>query len=131
MDTRGKIKQGEAKQEPINPIWKDSGFDKNLQRERGGVTQGQKIAGDNFNTQLSELLFNRMIKLKNVPAAQFPQKGEPGKIFWDQDNKKFKLYVDGNSQFVDILWTSTSTTSSSSSSSSSSTSSTSSSTSTT
>lgn len=116
------------KTKPVNPSWKDSGFDQTLQRNnQQPVSQGQYIPGATFNTLLGEMLFNRMIKLKNVASAQFPQKTDPGKIFWDQDNKKFKLYVDGNSQYVDLLWTSTSTTSSSSSSSSSSTSSTSSS----
>lgn len=116
----------------IEVSYKDAGFDSNLQRPgETAVSKGQYIGGSNFAVALDDLLFNRMIKLRNVATTQFPQKADPGKIFWDQDNKKFKLYVDGNSQFVDILWTSTSTTSSSSSSSSTSTSSTSTSTTTT
>lgn len=106
----------------VNPSWKDSGFDKNLTRSNPAmVQQGTYIPGNQFNTQLGDLLFNRMIKLRNLPSGQFPQGTDPGKIFWDKDNKKYKLWVDTTSQWVDIVWTSTSTSTTSSSSSSTST----------
>jgi len=95
---------------PINPTWKDLGFDKNLQRPRTDIGQGQFIGGAQFNAQLSELLFNRMIKLKNLPSATPPQGGDPGKIYWDQDNKKYRIWVSKTVGWADIPYTSTSTT---------------------
>lgn len=120
------------KPQPVNPSWKDTDFDENLQRPSSDTPQNANfIGGANFDALLDDLLFNRMIRLRNIPSNQFPQGSDPGKIFWDQDNKKYKLYVDGTSKFVDLLWTSTSTSTTSSSSSSTSTTSSSTSTTTT
>lgn len=125
METNDKIKLRPDPYVPSSP--QDRGFDKYGQRKRD---QGDKniIGGAEFNTLLSEMLFNRMIKLKNIPGSTPPQGNEPGKIYWDKDNKKYKLYVDDTVKFVDVMWSSTSTSTTSSSSSSSSTSSTSTST---
>ncbi len=117
---------------PINPSWRDTDFNENLQRpDQNNPRTPDFIGGANFDALLDDMLFNRMIRLRNIPAAQFPQSSDPGKIFWDKDNKKYKLYVDGTSKFVDLLWTSTSTSTTSSSSTSTSTSSSSTSTTTT
>ena len=110
--------------------WKTKGFDAKLQR----TTQTQPgkpafIAGINFDALLDEMLFNRMLRLKNLPVS--PQGNEPAKMYWDAVNKKYKIWVDATGQWADVQYTTTSTSTTSSSSSSSSTSSTSSSTSTT
>jgi hypothetical protein len=108
--------------------WRQQGFDPFVSRS---ATVSNKptdyIPGAQFEVQLDEMLFNRMIKLKDLRVK--PQGNDPGKIYWDGDNQKFKIWV-GDGKWADVVYTSTST-SSSSSSSSSSTSSTSSSTSST
>lgn len=106
--------------------WRTKGFDARLSR----TSQSQPgkpgfLAGVNFDALLDEMVFNRMLRLKNLPTT--PQGNEPGKIYWDQVNNKYKLWINSTVGFVDVQYTSTSTSTTSSSSSSSSTSSTSSS----
>lgn len=121
----------DEKNNPVKPEdWRNKGFDSKLNRiTKSPLIQPGYIAGVNFDATLDEMLFNRMLKLKDLRIA--PQGNDPGKIYWDGTNKKYKLWVDANSQWVDLVWTSTSTTSSSSSSSSTSSTSSSSSTSST
>ena len=110
--------------------WKDKGLDRYMNRTISTPPQSQGyIGGAKFDARLDEMVINRMFKLKDV--RQQPQGNEPGKIYWDGANKKFKLWVDAIGGWVDVVYTSTSTSTTSSSSSSSSTSTTSSSTSTT
>jgi hypothetical protein len=108
-----------------NSNWRDSGFDSNMSRSNTQLpTPTDYIGGADFEAKLDDLVFNRMIKLKDL--RQVPQGNEPGKIYWDGDNKKYKMWVDRTGKWVDVLYTSTSTsTSLSTSSTSSSTSSTS------
>jgi len=121
MEEQAKIKLRE---------WRDTGFNKFMKRQpSGGPQQAAFISGANFDALLDELLFNRMIRLKDL--RQRPQGNDPGKIYWDGENKKFKMWVDSTGKWVDIVYTSTSTSTSSTSSSSTSTSSTSTSTTTT
>jgi hypothetical protein len=103
--------------------WKSSGFDANLARE--ATPKSDYIGGANFDVQLDELMFNRMIRLRNLEQA--PQGNDPGKIYYDNINKKYKMWVGGGAGWVDIQYTSTSTSTTSSSSSSTSTTTTSSS----
>jgi len=107
--------------------WRE-GYDGNLQKpiKSSSVFQG----GANFDAGLDELLFNRMLQLKNLNSAQTPQGNDPGKLYYEEDTKKYKIWV-GAGGWADVIYTSTSTSSTSSSSSSSSTSTTSSSTSST
>jgi len=108
--------------------WKQQGFDPFVSRSPVvSNPQTNYIPGAQFEVQLDDMLFNRVIKLKDLRVK--PQGNDVGKIYWDGDNQKFKLWV-GNS-FADVVYTTTSTSTSSTSSSSSSTSSTSSSTSST
>lgn len=121
MDNNGRIKD-EAQD------WKQRGFDPFVSRgESISNKPTDYIPGAQFEVQLDEMLFNRVIKLKDLRVK--PQGNDLGKIYWDGDNQKFKLWV-GNGGWADVVWTSTSTSSTSSSTSSTSTSSTSSSTST-
>lgn len=113
----------------IKVDYKGLGFDSNLERAKPESKVAEYIGGANFDVLLDEMLFNRMIKLKDL--RQKPQGNEPGKIYWDGDNQKFKMWHSQNVGWVDIQYTSTSTSSTSSSSSSTSTTSSSSSTSTT
>ena len=91
----------------------------------GTLKEGEFIAGEKFDAQLDELEFNRMLKLKNLTSV--PQ-GTAGKIYWDADNKKYKIWVDKVAQWCDIQFTSTSTSTTSTSTTSTSTTSTSTST---
>lgn len=97
------------------------GFDKFLSR---GPTDEPKtadyIGGADFDALLDELLFNRMIRLKDL--RERPQGNDPGKIYWDGANKKAKIWIDSTGKWADIKYTSTSTTTSTTSSSSTSTS---------
>lgn len=114
-----------SKTQVFNGDWQE-GFDSSLKR---ADPKDDYLGGANFDATLDELLFNRMLMLKNVAGNTLkPQGNDLGKIFWDKDNNKYKLWVGKTlGGFVDVQWTSTSTSSTSSSSSSSSTSSTSSS----
>ena len=105
------------------------GFDKFLSRTpEDKLAQPGYIAGANFDALLDELMFNRVLRLKDL--REKPQGNDPGKIYWDGANKKYKIWIDETGQWADVVYTSTST-STSTTSSSSSTSTTSSSTSTT
>lgn len=98
--------------------WKDTGFDANLQRPaQNQVKQAQYIKGASFDALLDELMFNRVIKLKDLRVA--PQGNEPGKIYWDGQNKKYKIWIDATGGWADIPYTTTSTSTSTTSSSSS------------
>jgi hypothetical protein len=109
--------------------WKQGGFDPFVSRTPEAANkQADFIPGAQFEVLLDDMLFNRMIKLKDLRVK--PQGNDLGKIYWDGDNQKVKLWV-GDGQWADVLWSSTSTSSTSSSTSSTSTSSTSTSTSTT
>lgn len=111
------------------PTWKDMGLDNQMQRTLPSTPKpADFISGANFDALLDELTFNRMIRLKDL--REIPQGNDPGKIYWDGENKKYKIWVNGGG-WCDVIYTSTSTSTTSSSSSSSSTSSTSSSTSST
>ena len=110
--------------------YEDKGFDEFLSRSPGDKPKpADYIAGANFDALLDELLFNRMIRLKGL--SEQPQGNDPGKIYWDKDNKKAKIWIDATGKWADLEYTSTSTSTSSTSSSSTSTTSSSSSTSTT
>jgi hypothetical protein len=90
------------------PDWKSKGFSPNQTRNPPTAAQGANyIAGVNFDATLDEMLFNRMLRLKNLPTT--PQGNEPGKMYWDQVNQKYKLYVSKTVGFADVQFTSTST----------------------
>jgi len=99
--------------------WKTKGFDANLQRQFQNTANPGFIAGVNFDALLDEMLFNRMLRLKNLPVS--PQGNEPAKIYWDSVNKKYKIWVDATGKWADVVYTTTSTSTTSSSSSSTST----------
>jgi len=104
--------------------WKDKGFNEFLSRPiSGGPARADYIGGANFDILLDELVFNRMIQLKNL--SEKPQGNQTGKIYWDKEDNKFKLWISDSVGWVDVIYTSTSTTSTSSSTSSTSTSTTS------
>ena len=121
MNPDDKLKDG---RKPSKLNVKDMGFDPFLNRPT--ENKSDYIAGVDFDARLDEMMFNRMIKLKDL--RQTPQGNEPGKIYWDGANQKFKLWHSKTAKWVDIQYTSTSTSSTSSSSSSTSTTSTSTST---
>ena len=87
--------------------WRDSGFDRNLMR-LDNTPKSKYIGGADFGVQLDDLLFNKMIRLKNL--SQAPQGYEPGKIYWDKENEKFKIWVNNTGKWADVLMTTTSTT---------------------
>lgn len=108
--------------------WRSKGFDENMSRSTPSNPNSVSfIGGTNFDS----LLFNRMIKLRNIVPGQAPEGADIGKIYYDSTNQKYKMWIGPPAGWVDVQYTSTSTSSTSSSSSSSSTSSTSSSTSST
>lgn len=91
---------------------KQSGFDQFLERPRqGSPTLADYIGGSEFDAKLDEILFNRMIKLKDL--REKPQGNDLGKIYWDGENSKFKLWI-GTGGWADVIYTSTSTSSSTS-----------------
>lgn len=101
--------------------WKDKGFDKFMSRElSNSPNPANYISGANFDILLDDIMFNRMIRFKNL--SQTPQGNDPGKIYWDAENKKLMMWIDSTGKWVEITYTSTSTSTTSSSSSSSSTS---------
>lgn len=84
--------------------WK-GGFSSDLTRV--SEPSDRYIGGSDYMAQLDDLLFNRMIRLRNL--SQSPQGYEPGKIYWDATNKKFKLWVDSTGKWADVGYTTTST----------------------
>ena len=107
--------------------WRSLGFDKDMARPiSSGLKPTDYLPGANFDVQLDELSFNRIIQFKRLDRQ--PQ-GVVGKTYYDKETGKVKIWVGGDAKWADIqlTTTSTSTTSSSSSSSSISTSTTSSS----
>jgi len=106
--------------------WRDLGYNqfgtKTDPKNGAGFIQGQQ-----FDATLDDMELNRMIRLRDLTSV--PQ-GASGKIYWDNDNKKYKLWVNETAGFCDVIYTSTSTSTSSTSTSSTSTSTTSSSSST-
>lgn len=100
--------------------WQGRGLDPHMQRRVGNTPQPPAyIAGANFDALLDELMFNRMLRLKDL--RQVPQGNDPGKIYWDGKNKKAKIWIDAVGGWADIEYTSTSTSTTSTSSSSTST----------
>lgn len=101
--------------------WRGFGFDANLSRqEESPARQAEYIGGSKFDVLLDDMLFNRMIKLKDL--RKVPQGNDPGKIYWDGESKKYKLWVDATGQWADVVYTTTSTSTTTTSSSSTSTS---------
>jgi len=110
--------------------WKDKGLDRYLQRVTPETFKtADYIGGANFDVLLDELLFNRMIRLKDL--RQTPQGNDPGKIYWDGASKKVKIWIDKDSKWAELVFTSSSTSTTSTSTTTTSTSTTSISTSTT
>ena len=110
--------------------WRTKGYDKFMSKEpEGGPKPAEFIGGADFDALLDDLAFNRVIILKDL--REKPQGNTPGKIYWDGDNNKFKMWYNDSVGWVDIVYTSTSTSTSTTSSSSTSTTTTSSSSSTT
>jgi len=104
----------------VGESWRDKGFDDFLSRQPKDKPQPPGyIGGANFDALLDDLLFNRMIRLKGL--SETPQGNDPGKIYWDKENKKAKIWIDETGKFADLQYTSTSTSTSSTSSSSTST----------
>lgn len=101
-----KINQGIP--EPIQTDdWKKRGFNTKLQREAVDLSKTGYIAGINFDALLDEMLFNRMLRLKNL--SKEPQGNEAGKMYWDSTNKKYKIWVDSTVKWADVNYTTTST----------------------
>ena len=101
-----------SNQPTYNDSWKDKDFDDyGVRKTQNTPARAGFISGLNFDAQLDEMLFNRMIQLKNLPSK--PQGNSPGKIYWDPVNKKYKLW--NGSQWMDVIMTSTTTTSTSTS----------------
>lgn len=129
-----KINKGNIPAPTKTDDWSTKGFDATMRRSVQGQSSNDSrkpgfIAGINFDALLDEMIFNRMLKLKNLTSQ--PQGNEPGKIYWDATSKKYKLWVDKIGGWADVVFTTTSVSTSSTSSSSSSISTTSSSISTT
>ena len=112
MDDNDKLKKGD---------WREKGFDKFMSRSLSDTPKpADYIGGADFDAVLDELLFSRMIRLKDL--REKPQGNDPGKLYWDGANKKYKIWVDETGGWADVQYTSTSTSTSTTSSSSSSTS---------
>lgn len=97
-------------------------------RESYGDDLTTKAASEVKDKKIRELddftedtILNRPIKIRGYHPRHAPQ-GETGKIYYDKENKKLKIYIDKTGGWADILWTTTSTSSSTSSSTSTSTS---------
>lgn len=111
----------------ISESWKMKGLDQQMQRTiPDTIKPADYIGGANFDVLLDELLFNRMIRLKDL--REVPQGNDPGKMYWDGANSKVKIWVNGVNKWVDVVYTSTSTSTTSTSTTSTSTSTTSTST---
>ena len=107
------------KQDKMNVDYKGLGFNQDLSRGNPRSNVGEYIGGANFDVLLDDLLLNRMFKLKSLSTK--PQGNDVGKIYWDEVNNKYKLWLNDTVGWVDVLYSSTSTSTSSTSSSSTST----------
>jgi hypothetical protein len=89
--------------------WKSRGLDEFMQRPiPDRPSKAKFIGGANFDALLDDLLFNRMIRLKDL--RKVPEGNDPGKMYWDGENKKVKVWVDSTGQWADVPYTTTSTT---------------------
>ena len=99
-----------------NDDWTKKDFNSAQLRAEANIPYSQSgsyIGGANFDAQLDEMLFNRMIKLKDLRVK--PQGNDPGKIYWDGANNKFKVWVNKTVGWADVGYTTTSTSTTSSS----------------
>ena len=99
--------------------WRESGFDKYLERksvkkETPLDEETEYLGGADFDARLDDTEISRIFKLKGLSTKPL---GETGRVYWDKVKKKFKLYVDATTGWVDIHWTTTSTSTSTSTSS--------------
>lgn len=91
------------------------GFDRFLSRPIAGEPRPPGyIGGAEFDAVLDDLLFNRLIRLRDL--REKPQGNDPGKIYWDGANKKAKIWIDESGKWADLIYTTTSTSTTSSSS---------------
>jgi hypothetical protein len=101
--------------------WRSLGFDKDMSRPiSSGLKPTDYLPGANFDVQLDELSFNRVIQFKRLDRQ--PQGSVVGKTYYDKETGQIKVWVGGDAKWADIQLTTTSTSTTSSSSSSSSTS---------
>ena len=110
-----------------NKSWQTIGFDKNLQRPIEGIKTTGYLPGNEFDVQLDQLAFNRVIRFKNLDRQ--PQGNyDTGKTYYDNTTGKVKIWVGGAAKWADLVVTTTSTSTTSTSTTSTSTSTTSTST---
>ena len=92
-------------------------------KKRGGqeTGSGNFIGGADFDAQLDEMAFNRVIRFKNLDKT--PQgNADIGKVYWNNEEGKLKMWVGEPAKWADLVFTTTSTSTTSSSTSSTSTS---------
>jgi len=99
----------------VSKTWKDTGFDRNLARPVGEeVKTPDYLGGAKFDAKLDELMLNRIIRLKNLDKQ--PQgNNDVGKIYYDRNQGKAKMWTGAVGKWADIVYTSTSTTTTSTS----------------
>ena len=79
-------------------------FNKFLERlPEGGPKQAEYLGGAEFDALLDNLMFNRVIRLRDLREA--PQGNDPGKIYWDGANERFKIWVDSTDEWADVWFT--------------------------
>lgn len=95
--------------------WTTTGFDKFQNRgiANGPVEQAGFIPGAQFDALLDQLLFDRIVRFRNLDRT--PQGNDPGKTYWDEANKKLKIWIDKTGKWAEIAYTTTSTSSTSTS----------------
>ena len=93
--------------------WEDAGYNSSLSRQKEKVDE-RYISGSKFDAQLDDMLFNRMIRFKNL--SQTPQGNDPAKVYYDKDTKKLKMWIDSTGKWAELIYTTTSTSTTSSSS---------------
>jgi len=79
-------------------------FNKFLERlPEGGPEQAKYLGGAEFDALLDNLMFNRVIRLRDL--REVPQGNDPGKIYWDGENGRFKIWVDTTDEWADVWFT--------------------------
>ena len=94
--------------------WKDQGYDEFMRKKDPEDRFGKDfISGEQFDAKLDAT------SLERYPLRLFTQRkplGKPGMTYYDEANKKAKIYISDTEGYADLQYTTTSSSTSSSTS---------------